>query len=79
VQFWDKDHLIASQIRQQMQQFHGTRPTCCDDGGHLWDMAAVYPAGIRWGESGPTFDNGPIYRIATELDKRLTKRQDSRN
>lgn len=31
-QFWDKSHLIAAELKQQLQQFHGSHPRCCDDG-----------------------------------------------
>ncbi len=71
-QFWDKNHLIAAQIKQQLQEFHANDPSCCEDGGHLWDMAAVYPPGVNWGESGPTFDDGPVYRIAPKLPEKIS-------
>ncbi len=69
VQFWDTHHLIAGQLKQQLQQFHGTHPSCCEDRGHLWDMAAVYPPGIEWGDAAPKFDDGPVYRIAPDLQR----------
>lgn len=72
VQFWDKTHLIAAQVKQQLLQFHGTDPTCCEDRGHLWDMAAVYPPGVKWGEAAPLFDDGPVYRIASSLEQRVS-------
>ncbi len=55
VQFWDKSHLIAAQLKQQLQQFHGNDPSCCEDGGHLWDMAAVYPPGVQMGRGCTQF------------------------
>lgn len=73
VQFWDKGHLVAAQVKQQLQRFHGVDPSCCDKGGHLWDMAAVYPAGVKWGETKPGFDDGPVYRVAPILGKRLSE------
>ena len=73
VQFWDKSHLIATQLKQQLVQFHGSDPSCCEDRGHLWDMAAVYPAGIKWGEVAPAFDNGPVYQIAPTLEKKMSE------
>jgi hypothetical protein len=72
IQFWDKSHLIAAQVKQQLQQFHGNDPSCCEDGGHLWDMAAVYPPDIKWGEAAPTFDDGPVYRIAPTLEQNIS-------
>jgi len=72
VQFWDKSHLIAAQVKQQLQQFHGNEPSCCDNGGHLWDMAAVYPSGTKWGETAPAFDDGPVYRIALTMQQKIS-------
>jgi hypothetical protein len=72
MQFWDKGHLIAAQLKQQLQLFHGNDPSCCKNGGHLWDMAAVYPSGIKWGEAAPLFDDGPVYRIAPVLEQRVS-------
>jgi hypothetical protein len=69
VQFWDKRHLIATQLKQQLQRFHGSDPSCCEDRGHLWDMAAVYLPSVNWGEAKPAFDDGPVYRIAPTLEK----------
>ena len=71
-QFWDKGHLIAAQVKQQLQQFHGSAPSCCEDGGHLWDMVAMYPPGVKWGEGTPLFDDGPVYRIAPALEQRVS-------
>ena len=70
-QFCDKGHLIAAQLKRQLQQFHGNDPRCCEDRGHLWDMAAVYPPGVKWGERAPAFDDGPVYRIAPTLEQRM--------
>jgi len=72
VQFWDRNHLIAAQVKQQLQRFHGSDPSCCEDRGHLWDMAAEYPMGVQWGESAPVFDDGPVYRIAPALEQRIS-------
>jgi hypothetical protein len=72
-QFWDKSHLIATQLKQQLEQFHGNNPRCCENGGHLWDMAAVYPPGVKWGEAAPVFDDGPVYRIAPTLQQTISE------
>jgi hypothetical protein len=71
VQFWDKDHLIAAQLKQQLERFHGTDPNCCEQRGHLWDMAALYPAGVHWNDTAPAFDDGPVYRISDVLEQRI--------
>ncbi|HEX3103441.1 MAG TPA: hypothetical protein VHQ22_03270 [Terriglobales bacterium] len=72
-QFWDKSHLIAAEVKHQLQQFNGNEPSCCTNGGHLWDMAAVYPPSVKWGEAAPAFDDGPVYRIAPTLKERMSE------
>jgi hypothetical protein len=71
-QFWDKDHLIATAVKQQLLQFHGSNPKCCEDNGHLWDMVAAYPPGVKWDEAPPVFDDGPVYRIAPTLEQKIS-------
>jgi hypothetical protein len=71
VQFWDSSHLIAAELKHQLQQFHGSDPNCCEQRGHLWDMAAVYPPSTRWNETAPIFDDGPVYRISPVLEQRI--------
>ena len=72
VQFWDKSHLVASQVKQQLQKFHENDPSCCEQRGHLFDMAAVYPPGVKWGEAVPAYDDGPVYRIGPALEQRIS-------
>lgn len=72
VQFWDNTHLVAAQVKHQLQQFHGNDPSCCEQQGHLWDMAALYPSGFRWGEAAPAYDDGPVYRIAPTLEQKIS-------
>ena len=50
-------------------------PSCCENGGHLWDMAAMYPPGEKWGASAPAFDDGPVYRIAPSLQQKMSPAQ----
>ena len=73
VQFWDKSHLVATHVKRQLQEFHRNDPSCCEDGGHLWDMAAVYAPGAKWGEAAPTFDDGPVYRIGRTLEHAISE------
>jgi hypothetical protein len=72
VQYWDRSHLIAAQVKQQLQQFHVSNPSCCEDRGHLWDMVAVYLPSVKWGEGPPAFDDGPVYRIAPVLQQKIS-------
>lgn len=69
-QFWDKHHLIASQLKQQL---NGNGPHCCEtDSGILWDVVALYSQGSRWEDSTPVLDDGPIYRVAPELNRMMS-------
>ena len=62
MQFWDKDHLIAKELRQHLGETH---PSCCSSAGILWDIAAVYPQGAKWG-AAPAFIDGPVVDAAPE-------------
>jgi hypothetical protein len=72
VQFWDKEHLVAKKIDAQLSK---TQPTCCRHDGILWDVAALYPKGIKWGDSPPAFIDGAVKPIAAELGKQLSSMQ----
>jgi len=69
-QFWDKDHLIATDIKRQL---NGSKPVCCEQGGFLWDLATIYPRGARWESAAPQYDSGPIYKIASEFSSKLSQ------
>ena len=58
-QFWDPDHLVAKAIAAADNQ---SEPECCEQGGILWDLAAVYPNGARWEDGLPPaiFLNRPV-------------------
>jgi len=68
VQFWDKDHLVAKELRQQ---FPGSQSLCCQQGGILWDVAALYPDNVQWGSSAPTFFDGAVLDVAPKLSNKL--------
>jgi len=67
-QFWDKDHLIAKQLDQQLSS---AQPKCCRHAGTLWDVAALYPKGVQWGSSQPAFIDGAVVKVEAELAKQL--------
>ena len=50
--YWDKEHLVARQLARDARAPQ-PEPECCDRKGVLWDLAAVYPAGVTWGEKMP--------------------------
>jgi hypothetical protein len=68
VQFWDKDHLVALELRQQ---FPSSQSLCCQRRGILWDIVALYPESIQWGTSAPVFFDGAVLDAAPELGKRF--------
>ena len=70
IQFWDKDHLIAKQLDNQL---HTRQPNCCSHSGILWDLVAVYPRGTKWGESEPLYIDGPVFKVETELQNQILK------
>src|SRR5436190_20001347 len=51
VQFWDKDHLVAKELRQQLSD----NQICCQRNGIIWDAAAVYPRDMQWSSTAPEF------------------------
>jgi hypothetical protein len=72
-QFWDKDHAVA---RRMAQDARPPQPAadCCDRSGILWDLAAVYPAGVRWNGALPpaVIFNGPVVDVATGIESTVT-------
>jgi len=70
IQFWDKDHLIAAQLSRQLRT---KQPTCCRQSGTLWDLVALYPNGTNWNESEPSYVDGPVYKVESELQSQTSK------
>ena len=42
VQFWDKDHLVATELQRQLS----SSQICCQRNGIVWDVAALYPKAV---------------------------------
>jgi hypothetical protein len=70
IQFWDKDHLVAKELRQQLSDSQ----ICCRRDGIIWDAAAVYPNNGQWG-SAPTFFGGAVLNVAGDVRQRLLAHQ----
>jgi hypothetical protein len=68
VQFWDKNHLVAKEIRGHLS---GVQPNCCSRAGILWDVVVVYPKNARW-DSAPVFIDGPVVHAAPDAAKQLS-------
>jgi hypothetical protein len=67
IQFWDKDHLVAKELRAHLPD---GRPDCCSRNGILWDVVAVYPKSANWA-SPPAFVEGPVIDAAPDAAKEL--------
>lgn len=65
VQFWDKDHLVAKEMRQQLPAH-----VCCQRNGIIWDFAAVYPNNVQWG-SAPVYFGGAVLDVSYEVRQRV--------
>jgi hypothetical protein len=67
IQFWDKDHLVAKELRQQLS------PTqiCCQRNGIIWDVAALYAKGTQWDSSKPAYFGGAVLDVSPEVGKQI--------
>jgi hypothetical protein len=75
VQFWDRDHLVAGELKQQ---FPSSQKLCCQRNGTLWDIAALYPPKIRWGTTVPEYFGGAVLDVAEDVRQQLSVANDSR-
>ena len=67
VQFWDKHHLVAKELQQQLS----TSEICCQRNGIIWDVAALYPRDTQW-SSTPAFFGGAVLDVASEVGQHLS-------
>ena len=75
-QYWDEQHRFSSVLRQQFESDGGhPRPECCMTDGVVWDVAALYPADVRWDESLPpaVYLSGPVLHVSDDLEKAVKK------
>jgi hypothetical protein len=72
-QFWDPDHAVSAQLKKDARPPQPVQE-CCEQNGHLWDLAAVYPAGSTWTDRLPpaTLFNGPVVDLGDSLRDALT-------
>jgi hypothetical protein len=70
--YWDPGHVLSAQMKKDARPPQPA-PDCCESSGHLWDLAAVYPAGATWTDRMPaaTIFNGPVIDIAESLGAAL--------
>jgi hypothetical protein len=69
VQFWDRDHLVAKELRHQLPS---SQAICCQRSGILWDFAALYRIGVQWGNSAPVYFGGAVVDVAPEVSRNLS-------
>ena len=74
-QYWDPNHLVAKQLAADARPPQPAQE-CCFDAGFLWDLVAVYPAGVRWNGRMPpaTIFNGPVVDVVDALDAAIVQR-----
>ena len=72
-QFWDPKHLVAEEVARIADGKPGeSKPNCCIKRGFHWDEAVLYAPHAQWRDRAtPVYWNGPVYRIALELEKAL--------
>ena len=71
VQFWDKEHLVAKELKQQ---FPSSQTLCCQRHGILWDFATVYPPSVEWNTSPPVYFGGAVLDVADDVRHHLPER-----
>ena len=74
VQFWDRRHLIAQELRRRILA-SPARISSWDgplSSEILWDAVAVYPPKVAWSNAGsPAFFDGPVYGVTERVKKNL--------
>ena len=74
MQFWDGDHVLAERMSKDARDPQ-PKQNCCKRNGHLWDLAALYRAGVTWDESMPAavvFD-GPVVEAKEKIIDALAR------
>lgn len=71
-QYWDPGHLLALRLAADARDPQ-PKQACCLRNNVLWDLAALYPAGVEWKDALPpaVFFNGPIVKRQPELTTAL--------
>jgi hypothetical protein len=71
-QYWDPNHLLATQMKQDARAPQPVQD-CCIRSGILWDLAAVYPPGAVWADRMPTavVFNGPVVDVTDAIQEAL--------
>ena len=75
-QYWDPDHVLATQMAQDSRPPQPEQD-CCVRSGILWDLAAVYPPGATWSDRMPpaVVFNGPVVDIVKDIEAALVSQR----
>jgi hypothetical protein len=78
-QSWDPQHLFAIRLAANAKEPQ-PKQACCVRDNVLWDLAALYPAGVHWTDAIPpaVFFNGPVVNRKSELESSLNTLLQSR-
>ena len=68
-QYWDPNHLVSTRLEADARPPQ-PEAECCRQRGMLWDIAAVYPAGVTWTDRLPpaVVFNGPIIDVTSAIE-----------
>jgi hypothetical protein len=68
-QYWDPNHLLATQMKKDARAPQPEQD-CCIRSGILWDLAAVYRPGTIWSDRMPaaTVFNGPVVDVTDAIE-----------
>ena len=72
-QYWDREHVLAKRMAHDAKAPQ-PKQNCCVRNELLWDLAAVYPKGVRWGDGLPpaTLFDGPVVDVIPALETSLS-------
>ena len=74
-QYYDAEHVLAKRLKTEARSPQPI-PDCCTRQGVLWDLIAVYPAGVAWTDKLPvaTFFNGPVVDAIDGFENALRRK-----
>ena len=75
-QFWDEGHVLATRMAEDARSPQ-PKQECCVSNDHLWDLVAVYDAGVKWVARMPpavVFD-GPVVYVDNQIREALTSNE----
>jgi len=74
VQYWDRRRLVSRSILETTRaQADHELNKCCQVTDPVWDLVAIYPAGVKWEASfpSPVFGGAPVVRVMGEFRRQL--------